>query len=205
MSTLLTADADVPIRPPLGLPRGSVRALLTLLLVALVCNEIARGRPLDALWTETLAIALAHYFTTRRFLDLSPELLTRLKAEGLIPDEPKPLYLPGFTVRALIVLAFLGLTLFLQRRGRLGDPQALSVLGLVGTYLLGVVSQAIRSRLFRGRHPKLQRVWEDVKAVATVLALASALTAYCAGVDLAPYPLWRDATLGLVLFYFGSR
>jgi hypothetical protein len=164
-----------------------------------------RGQALDPLWTETLAIALAHYFTTRRFVDLSPELIARLKSEGLLAEEPTPLYLPGFTIRALIILGFLGLALFLQKHGRLGDPQSLAVLGLVGSYLLGVVSQVVRSRLFRGRHPWFQRGWEDVKASATVLAVGVTFAAYLAGFDHDLHPLWRDATLGLVLFYFGSR
>src|SRR5262249_36360605 len=54
-------------RPPLGLPNGSVRALLTLLIVAVVFVQVARGHQIEALWTETLMIALAHYFTSRRF------------------------------------------------------------------------------------------------------------------------------------------
>ena len=64
-------------RPPLGLPSGSVRALLTLLIVAVVLVQVARGRDVEPLWTETLMIALAHYFTSRRFLRLTPEVIRR--------------------------------------------------------------------------------------------------------------------------------
>jgi hypothetical protein len=52
-------------RPPLGLPSGSVRALLTFLIVAVVLVQLARGRDVETLWTETMMIALAHYFTSR--------------------------------------------------------------------------------------------------------------------------------------------
>jgi hypothetical protein len=50
-----------------------VRALLTLLIVAVVLVQVARGREVEPLWTETLMIALAHYFTSRPFLRLSPD------------------------------------------------------------------------------------------------------------------------------------
>lgn len=192
-------------RPPLRLPRGSVRALLALELVAVVCLEVARGHRLDPLWTETLAIALAHYFTTRRFLDLTPELVRRLKQEGVLTDEVRPLFLPGFTVRGLIILAFLGLALHLERHGRLDDPDAVSVLGLVGAYLLGTVAQRLRPLVFRGRHPWSRTVWEDLKAAATLAVMTAALLVYASGHAEMLTPTWRDVTLGLALFYFGSR
>jgi hypothetical protein len=55
-----------------------VRALLTLLIVAVVLVQVARGREVELLWTETLMIALAHYFTSRRFIRLSPDAMRRL-------------------------------------------------------------------------------------------------------------------------------
>src|SRR5437764_7034362 len=72
--------------PPLGMPTGSIRALLTLILVAVVIIRIARGDDLanearmqDPIWIETLLIALSHYFTSRRFVDLPPDALRRLE------------------------------------------------------------------------------------------------------------------------------
>ena len=61
--------------PPLGLPTGSVRALLTLIVVAVVVTKMVFHRPPDSIWIETLLIALAHYFTSRRFVSLSPEIM----------------------------------------------------------------------------------------------------------------------------------
>ena len=80
--------------PPLGLPIGSVRALLTLIVVAVVVSRMARGLPVDALWTQTLLIALAHYFTARRFVSLPPDVLARLEEDGLIERERHP-FLPA--------------------------------------------------------------------------------------------------------------
>ena len=44
-------------RPPLGLPVGSVRALLTLLTVGVVTRSVALGRELDVLWKKAGLLA----------------------------------------------------------------------------------------------------------------------------------------------------
>lgn len=50
--------------PPLGLPTGSVRALLTLIVLAVVVTRTVLRRSPDPLWIETLLIALC--ITSRR-------------------------------------------------------------------------------------------------------------------------------------------
>ena len=179
--------------PPLGLPRGSIRALMTLLIVAVVIVQLVRGQEVELLWAETLMIALAHYFTSRRSLNLPPDVIRRLAAEGHV-ETKAPLFLPRYSIRVILVLAFVGLAVYLYRQNRLFEPQALSVLGVVFAYFLGVV-------LRFGRF----RVWEDLKAGVVLLVLVYTAGAYLANQpDLVPYQL-RDITLGLTLFYFGSR
>ena len=180
--------------PPLGLPRGSIRALLTLLIVAIVIVQVVRGQEVELLWAGTLMIALAHYFTSRRSINLPPDVIRRLAAEGHVETEANPLFLPRYSIRVILVLAFVGLAVYLYQQNRLFEPQALSVLGVVFAYFLGVV-------LRFGRF----RVWEDLKAIVVLLVLLYTAGAYLANrPDLVPYQL-RDITLGLVLFYFGSR
>jgi hypothetical protein len=181
-------------RPPLGLPSGSIRALLTLVIVAVVIAQMCRGHEVELLWTETLMIALAHYFTSRRFIKLPPEVIRRLTEEGQIEVEAHPLFLPRHSIRAILVLAFVGLAVYLYRQDRLFQPQALSILGVVFAYLMGIVA---RIRTVRG--------WEDLKAVVVLLVLACTAGAYLLDrAELVPHSV-RDITLGLVLFYFGSR
>ena len=182
------------VRPPLGLPQGSVRALLTLLIVAVVIVQLGRGREVELLWSETLMIALAHYFTSRRFIRLSPEVIRRLTEEGQIEAEAHPLYLPRCSIRAILILAFVGLVVYLYRQDRLFHSQAISILGVVFAYLLGIVA---RIRSVRG--------WEDLKAIIVLLVLLCTAVPYLMDQgELVPHQL-RDITLGLVLFYFGSR
>ncbi len=202
-----TAAAAVPrrVRTPLGLPPGSVRALLTLLIVLVVCTEVLRGNKPDTLWTETLMIALAQYFTSRRFVNLSPEVLRRLEDEGVLPREPQPLWLPRMTIRLLIVAVFGVLAVQMYRWGRLLEGPVAATLGLVGAYLLGVIAGGIARWWTHGRPTRLGRAWSDVKAGAALVLLPITAAAYLFG-----HPEWlpvafRDAALGLTLFYFGSR
>lgn len=197
---------DMPAkRPPLGLPNGSVRALLAILVVAVVITEVVRGREVSALWTETLMIALAHYFSSRRFIRLAPDVVHRMEAEGTMEVEAHPLYLPRHSIRAMIILAFVGLAIYLYRQGKLFDPTAVSILGVVCAYLLGVVAHGVLAWWTKGRPTRVIQSWEDIKAVVVLLVLLYTAGAYLINrPDLVPRQM-RNVTLGLVLFYFGSR
>jgi hypothetical protein len=103
-----------------------VRALLTLLIVAVVLVQVARGQEVEPLWTETLMIALAHYFTSRRFIRLAPDVIRRLETEGQVEVESHPLYLPRHSIRAVLMLTFVGFAVYLYQQNQLFQPAALS-------------------------------------------------------------------------------
>jgi hypothetical protein len=162
--------------------------------VAVVIVQVVRGQEIDLLWAETLMIALAHYFTSRRFINLPPEVIRRLAEEGHVETEANPLFLPRHSIRLILILAFGGLAVYLYRENKLFESQALPILGVVFAYLLGIVAGI---RHFRG--------WEDLKAIVVLLVLLFTAGACLANrPDLVPNHL-RNITLGLVLFYFGSR
>jgi hypothetical protein len=188
------AESASKRRSALGLPSGSVRALLTFLIVAVVIAQIVRGQEVQLLWTETLMIALAHYFTSRRLISLSPEVIGHLTAEGKIQPESRPLYLPRHSIRAILILAFAGLAIYLYQNDRLMDSQALSVLGVVFAYFLGIVARV-----------KNVPGWEDFKAIVVLSVLVIAAVPYLIDRPDLVRPLMQNITLGLVLFYFGSR
>jgi len=192
-------------RPPLGLPNGSVRALLTLLVVAVVIAQVCRQNDIEPLWTETLMIALAHYFTSRRFIDLPPAIIKHLEAEGHVEVERNPLFLPRHTIRAVILLAFAGLAIYAYRTHQLFDLRVLSILGVVFAYLFGILARAVVNWWNKGQKSQSLRGWEDVKAAVVLIVMLYTAGAYLAGrPELVPHHL-RNAALGLVLFYFGSR
>lgn len=193
-------------RPPLGLPTGSVRAVLTLLIVAVVVVETGRGKPLDELWSETLLIALAHYFTSRRFVGMTPALLKRLEDEGQISRESNPLFLPKHSIRAAIVLAFAGLAWYVYEvrevRHFVDVPP---VLVTVGSYLLGIFARGLWNWRSRTESRAPSRLWEDLKAAAVLLVMLGTSIPYFLGHGDAVPPQMRSITLAAALFYFGSR
>lgn len=150
-------------------------------------------------------IALAHYFTSRRFIDLPPEVIRHLETEGHVEVESNPLYLPRHSIRAIILLAFGGLAIYAYRTNQLFDLRVLSVLGVVSAYLLGIVFRGIVRWWTKGERTETIRGWEDVKAAAVLIVMSYTAGAYLVGrPELVPHQL-RNAALGLVLFYFGSR
>lgn len=194
-------------RPPLGLPRGSVRAVLTLLIIGVVIVNLIRGHEVEALWIEALMIALAHYFTSRRFIHFPADVMARLEAEGHVEHEPRPLYLPRHSIRVLIVLAFIGVAVYMYRENRLlkPDSQALLILGVVFAYLLGIVARALRKWWTKGTKGPALRSFADLKALVVLAVLTYvAVAQFLDRPDLAPQSV-RNVSLGLVLFYFGSR
>ena len=204
MSTL-EPEGSPKYWPPLGLPVGSVRAMLTLFVVAIVTVSVARGHDLDLIWTETLLIALAHYFTSRRFVSLPPEVLKRIQEEGLVEKEGNPLFLPRHSIRLLILAAFIGLGVYLYKQHRLMEPRAVSLLGIVAAYVLGAMFRGVGAWFGSrtGRRPS--SAWGDFKAIVVLLAVGIAGIPELFDVpDFLPAMAHRVA-LGMMLFYFGSR
>lgn len=193
--------------PPLGLPTGSVRALLTLTCVAVVVVNTARGRELDLFWVEALLISMAHYFTSRRFVSLPPATVRQLESDGILERESQPLFLPKGSIRALIMAAFIGLGVYLYQnhRERLSDVNVITLLGLVSAYFLGAMVRAVTGFFRRFRSQPPSRFWADSRAL-IVLGVVAAV-AVPEFVDAARDwdPLVRHIALGLMLFYFGSR
>lgn len=191
--------------PPLGLPTGSVRALLTLIVVAVVVTHLARGQELDTLWIDTLLVVIAHYMASRRNVSLPQEVIDRLERDGVLEAEPHPLFLPRYTIRLIIIGTFVGLGIYLYGEGRLLEPQALSLLGMVFAYLFGSLTRGIRGWIGRRRSSPPSRIWGDASAsIVLIVLIGVALPEFLA----VPLPVRRDVlqvALGLVLFYFGVR
>lgn len=199
-------DGSPQTWPPLGMPTGSVRALLTLIVVAVVVVNIASGqKDLDVIWVETLLMALAHYFTSRRFVDLPNDVRLRLEEEGILEDERHPLFLPKHSIRLLLIGSFVGLAVYLYQQNRLWEPRAITLLGMISAYLLGKLLRNVTGWLNRWRSTPPSRFWGDAKALVVLGAVG--LVAICEFTGMRPVLDERvhKVALGLLLFYFGSR
>jgi hypothetical protein len=197
-----------PNRGALGLPSGSIRAILTLMTVGFITIQTARGVHVGLLWFESLMIVLAHYFASRRLVQMPRELRQRLQAEGVLEAEPNPLYLPRYSLRLFIIGAFAALAFYLARNGRLLDPVALPIFIAVGAYFAGILFHSFMEWWKRGK-PKSPGVtrFDNIRAVFTLAAMALVIVLQLTGwQSLIPYGEKLEALpLALMLFYFGSR
>ncbi len=192
--------------PPLGLPTGSVRALLTLIVMAVVATKMVLNQPMESLWIETLLITLAHYFTSRRFVALSPQVMQRLEQEGVIEKERHPLYLPKNSIRTIIVGTFIGIGVFLYQEKRLfKEPESLALLCLVFAYLLGSIVRGITQWWTRRQPKPASGTWGDLRALIVLGALLIAAVPELFFPEMKVHPVVDRVSLGLTLFYFGSR
>jgi hypothetical protein len=191
--------------PPLGMPTGSVRALLTLMVVAVVTTNLGRESELNILWVETLLFALAHYFTSRRLVELPKEVILRLEDEGVLRRERHPLFLPRHSIRVIILGAFIALGVYLYQEGRLANSRALSLLILIAAYLAGCLVRVICDAWNHWRGRPGWRVWGDAKALIVLAAVMFVGVPELMEETVAIPPWSEQVALSLVLFYFGSR
>jgi hypothetical protein len=205
---------SVPPKPTrntgaLGLPSGSIRAILTLMTVAFITIQTARGERVGLLWFESLMIVLAHYFASRRLVQMSPELRARLTKEGVLEAEPNPLYLPRHSLRLLIIGAFVALAAYLWRNGRLLDPVAVPIFIAVGSYFLGIAFHSFMAWWKRGKLNARGGAsrFDDIRAAFTLAAMALVIVLHLFGWQTyVPHADTLEALpLALMLFYFGSR
>lgn len=146
----------------LGLPSGSIRALLAILVFgtvwALLLLQPAAEVP-DYL-RDLLFIIMGHYFAARHRAAEAPE------------PGPPPLYLPRGSVRLLLVAGSIAVAALLYRRGQLTsldrNPGAVTLL-LVGGFLLGVAMNAAMS-WWKDRGHRTPRVVEDLRAIVSLTA-----------------------------------
>jgi hypothetical protein len=106
---------------PLGMPRGTVRALITIMIVAfpfsyLIFPEFF-GNQIPGLIINSIFIVVAFYFEARRGeKEKLVQIVEELKGHNLVTEDAesqkKPLYLPKFTVRfslVVLLLLFIGI------------------------------------------------------------------------------------------------
>jgi len=130
---------------PLGMPRGTIRALNTLLIVTIPFNYLFLGEEIPGMITNAIFILMAFYFQTRKSgKEKLKRVVKYVKNPELLDKEeepPKhPLYLPKFTVRislvvilsAIIVINYLGPNVSFETTNTLLD-----ILIIISSYIVG--------------------------------------------------------------------
>ena len=138
---------------PLGMPRGTVRAFITLLIVTFPFGYLLTGLPIPPLIINAIFIVVAFYFEARRSShDKLRQIVTEIKNPELVTmdlkEEKLPLYLPKFTVRfslvAILVLIqimiFLSPSLVFNTTNTLADVLIIVSLFIIGAFLRSIVN-----------------------------------------------------------------
>ena len=191
------------------LPAGSVRAIHVLGIVALICAIILLpdSKTIPPYLIYLLFILLGHYFAAH-----GVTIATR--------DEPapSPLFLPGGTVRLLIILTLVGCVGYRLYADEAGLKEQLAEslkdlqnqpflpLAILGGFFLGVTVQAVMRRFNKPAW------WLDVEAWFSLMALIGLGIAGLIHLIVEPstdmklmLPTFSAILGGVVAFYFGER
>jgi len=138
---------------PLGMPRGTVRALITIMLVSFPFGYIMGLIPgeLPGLIVNVIFIVAAFYFEARRSEhEKLKEIVDEIKTSDLrVGDEikeKKPLYLPKYSVRFLLVvmLVIVQIMIFFQPGFSFQVTNTLTdLLLIIGLFIIGASFRSI--------------------------------------------------------------
>jgi len=183
--------------PPLGLPRGSIRAAVALAMLATaVLLAVVRGTVPASLLSLLLAV-LGFYWG---FRTKAAALSDRVYDPAARRDQP--LHLPGGAIRRLLVAGVLLMGMVLLGRGGLNDNQALEFF----VVMAGLIAGHFFARLIgRINEPGLRAAVEHVKGAAALLMAAVVALLFLTGADRSLHPITMGLLCATISFYFGSR
>jgi len=125
---------------PLGMPRGTVRALSTIMIVAFPFGYLLKHDAIPSLIVNVIFVVVAFYFEARRSEhEKLKEIVDEMRKPDIIIQEKKqqkfPLYLPKYSVRILLVL-ILSITLIVNY---FGEPVPFEVTNTIFDLLIIII------------------------------------------------------------------
>lgn len=191
---------------PLGLPNGSIRAILALIIVTVACQQMLSGAIPNLLLSETLMIVLTYYFTTRQQTNTNTQTINPppIAIENITITKSNPLWLPRGSIRILIIIAFCITVLGLIEQERLFDSNVLGMLIPFAAYLFGSLLRY--NKTDKDTPPSwLMRMSAHILGLIVILIGITLL--YLAFHNLLPIlPEWIESLLlSTILYYFGTR
>jgi hypothetical protein len=209
----LPIDPNRNRRHPLGLPAGSVRALLALMVFGLIwCllllpEKSGREIRIPLYLVYLMFLILGHYFAARGH------------GGGVAAGEKHPLYLPKGSLRFIMFAGFAGAmgwgfyhnpNFFDRLKPNLEEQPYLPIL-LLGAFFLGIIVARIGNALFTG--PDGLAPWfQDILAWISLLAMVGLAVEIIVHLVINPtlaqplqLPHWEGYIAALVGFYFGVK
>jgi len=210
MAAPVTAKPSVPpvqtpLKPPLGLPAGSVRATLAIILSGSLWYVILRGGDPPQILVDSALLVVAFYFGVRSTAPVVPAARPVSVQGG--PKVRQPLYLPRGIVRTVLAVGFLGVIAYVAYRDGTMPQALILILQVIVSYVIGYgISRVLLRRARLGKElGRGARVARNAISLAAIGITAGASWAIVAGqFDLVPEYL-RNGLAWTIAFYFGSR
>jgi uncharacterized integral membrane protein len=144
---------------PLGMPRGTVRAIITLMVVSFPFTYIIANSQIPSEIVNTIFILVAFYFEARKGEDSRLKIIEGVKDTDEVSEEKrrtkKPLYLPKYSVRILLMILLIVFYLIdvfvqpisLELTNTLIDILVIAVLYFIGTFFRELVKIFQKNKL----------------------------------------------------------
>lgn len=205
MAAIPSLPIPTPPRPPLGLPTGSVRAILAFILSGTLWYAILRGLTPEPILVDSALLVVAFYFGVRSTTPLAPVTLPPATAEP--PKVRQPLYLPRGIVRSILAVGFLGVIAYVAYRDGQMPEALVLILQVILSYVIGYAFSLVLLRRARlGKElGRTARAVRNTISLAAIAITAGASWAIAVGrFDLVPDYL-QNGLAWTIAFYFGSR
>lgn len=204
------------LRHPLGLPAGSVRALLAFLVLGLIWSLVLmppeKETQVPIYLYYLMFLILGHFFAAHGHTISGPST-----------GKGSPLHMPAGSLRFLIVAGFaavLGWRYYrygsLEELLKFDQPkleEAYLPLALVGAFFVGIFSSKVLGKLFRG--PNGTAWWyQDIQAWLALLATLGLVAEFIIHLVINPsltpesrlyLPHWQIVLACITSYYFGAR
>jgi len=162
---------------PLGMPRGTVRGLSTIMIVAFPFGYLLTGEAIPSLIVNVIFVVVAFYFEARRSEhEKMRQLVDETKKPDIVIQEEKkekyPLYLPKYSVRILLLL-LLSITIIthyfrpevpFEATNTLFDLLIIILLFIIGASLRSIANTREKKKL-KGRIAKMDASLTEVEII----------------------------------------
>jgi hypothetical protein len=204
-----TLPAVPAIPPPLGLPAGSVRAVLALIMSSSIWYLALKDLTIPDILVESVLLVIGFYFGVRAGTVPSLQALATPAPPGTAPavKVKQPLHLPRGSVRVVLLFGFFGVIAYEWYHSQDLPGPFILILQVLTSYLIGYVSSVVVHRRRMAGKPVIRAiVWfHNLNAVAVM-----GLVGYVCGSFLFGWPhlfgtYMENLLAWAVAYYFGSR
>lgn len=188
--------SETTFQEPLGLPKGSIRAIATLGIAGCSWGLMLTGGPVPDYVQGLLLAIIGYYFGFRQKVCGAGE-----RASDASAGTPEPLGLPGGTIRMMLIAGFGVSALVLHFRGQLGSSAYLEFFLILAALIAGYFFSRLLADAAGSRAGRLINHIKGLIVLVATVQLAMLLLSD----GHAEQSHWGLALACIISFYFGSR